>query len=172
VPNELTYFPVSGTWYDVESPDTSGDTNQVLYQIISGYVTFYPRVPVGFAALIENLDDGSGVGVDTSVSFAPVGVRIMHGRLSTINRDDTPGVQLLANSALVSKALLTIDPEWLKENNLAAGQLVYDVRFSEVVFASAAGVVSNFAFVASVDGTEICLTDPGIARLSYGGPAR
>lgn len=171
-PNELVYFPVSGTWYDVESPDISGLTNQSLLQIISGYVTFYPRVPTGFTALIENLDtgDGTGVGKDTAVSLAPIQVRIMHGRLSTINRPDTPGVQLLANSPLMSKALAMIDPKWLQDNFLGLGQLVYDVKFSNVVFASAPQTVSNFGFLASPDATEICLTDPGVTRLPYGGP--
>lgn len=169
-PNELVYFPVSGTWYDVESPDLSGVTNHPLLQIISGYVTFYPRVPAGFTALIENLDTGSGVGNNTAVSLAPIQCRIMHGQLSTINRPDTPGVQLLSNTALMQKALQTIDAKWLKDNNLAPGLLVYDVKFSNVVFAAAPQTVSNFGFLASPDTTEICLTDPGVTRIPYGGP--
>jgi hypothetical protein len=170
IPNELTYFLVTGTWYDVESPDPSANTNQPLYQIISAFVTFYPRVPLGFTAQIQDLDNGNGLGVNTAVALAPIGVRIMHGQLSTINRLDTPGIQLLANSPFIQSALETIDPLWLTQNNLSPGQLVYDVKFTNVVYASAAQLVSNFGFTASTDSSGVCITDPGVERLVYGGP--
>jgi hypothetical protein len=116
------------------------------------------------------LDNGNGLGVNTAVALAPIGVRIMHGQLSTINRLDTPGIQLLANSPFIQAALETIDPLWLTQNNLSPGQLVYDVKFTNVVYASAAQLVSNFGFTASTDSSGVCITDPGVERLVYGGP--
>jgi hypothetical protein len=170
IPNELTYFLVTGAWYDVESPDPSANTNLPLYQIVSAFVTFYPRVPAGFTAQIQDLDNGSGFGTNTAVALAPIGVRIMHGQLSTINRNDTPGIQLLSNSPFIQSELAKIDPLWLFNNNLAPGQLVYDVKFTNVVYAEAGQLISNFGFTASTDNTQICITDPGIQRLIYGGP--
>lgn len=174
-PNEPVYFLVTGSWYDVETPDPSLNTNQALWQVISGFVTFWPRVPPGFVAICENVDpqDGTGIGTDLAIAIAPITVRILSGQLQTINRQDTPGVQLLANTPLISDALATqIDPLWLYNNNVSPGQLIYDVQFTKVIYGEAPQLITPFGFAASADATQVCLTDPGITRYPYGGPTR
>lgn len=169
---ELVYFPVSGNWYDIENPDPSGSSNQPLFQIVTGFVTFYPRVPIGFVAYIANLDlqTDPASSADTALAIAPIQARALSGQLETINVGDTAGIQLLANTAPIATALATIDPNWLKKNNLTSGQLVYDVHFSSVIYAEAGQTITDFAFEAPTTNTAICLTDPNLVRLPYGGP--
>jgi len=54
MPNSLTYFPVSGDWRNVSDPDISGQTNSPEVEIIEGFVTFYPRLPDGFVAYVDD----------------------------------------------------------------------------------------------------------------------
>lgn len=157
----LTYFQLTGEWVDVEMPALTGSTDALVIQKVSGYVDLIPRLPVGFAALINDYDvvgDGSVIR-DTSVALVTVTARIWSGVLSTINRTDTPGMSLVANVGL----------------GLGA-PLVYDVNFFQVVYAEAGRKISNFSFVApSTSGVTICLTDPDLVKgeyapISYGGP--
>jgi hypothetical protein len=171
VSTSLTFFPVSGNWNDVENPNPSGTSNQALFQIATGVVTFYPRVPAGFAAFITNLVN---TGQNTAVSLAPIQARILSGELQTINIADTEGIQLLSNTSAVSSQLATIDtlwPSWLEQNSVTAGELIYDVAFTSVVYAEAAQFLTPFGFQAPVDATPVCLTDGNLTRLGYGGPA-
>lgn len=259
--NELTYFPVSGHWYDVEAPDTSASTNTPQFLVISAFVTFTPRLKPGTVAYITNLDLGaqlpppSGLTItpsttggtlpsgahywtitstnpngettksnevtatltgstssavltwtpdnasthkvyrgtttggenvlvatitpgstltytdtgtagtsatppttntaelsaNTAIAMPSITGRILEGELQTINRDDTPMLQLLANSDILG---LTTP-------------LIYDVAFSNVVYASSAQTLQNFAFTAPTDTTPIDLTDPALTRLEY-----
>lgn len=253
--NQLTYFTVTGYWFDVETPDTSSTTNQPKFSVVSAFVTFTPRLAPGTVEYIQNLDLGqlvpapanltvtgsttggtlaagtydwvvtstnsngestqssivtailtSGtssaaltwsvaygaqgynvyrvqgattklVGTTTSTSFtdtgqagttatlpvtntaelsantalalAPVTARIYEGQLQTINQAGSPGVQLVANTALLDL------------------NLIYDVAFTDIVYAGQAQVLTNFAFQAPTTNTTIDLADPTLARLTY-----
>lgn len=155
---ELTYFEVSGNFYDVESPATGGHTNLPYFNVITGLVIFYPRVPVGFITYVQNLDLGAPVTGDTAIALAPITARILSGQLQTINGPDTPNIQLLANSPALNLAAQGIS------------SLIYDVQITKVVYSGVAQTISNFAFTAPTNSTPICLTDPNLTRLTYGGP--
>lgn len=149
--NELTMFTVSGHWYDVEAPITSGSTNTPQFQVISAFVTFTARLAPGTVLYVPNLDLGNSTSANTAVAIAPVQARILAGELEVINQGDTPNVQLLANTAI-----LGLD-----------GDLVYDVTFSNVVYADQARSLTNFAFTAPTTATTIDLGDPTLTRLEY-----
>ena len=91
---------------------------------------------------------------DTAVALPPITARIWHGRLCAIDSVDSPGVKLAANSAV-----LNFD-----------SPLIYDVSFDRVRFNGEDQVIAPFAFVASVDDTSVCLTDPELQRLPYSAP--
>lgn len=165
----LEYFLVTGHYFDVENPNPNTTSNETLFQIVTGVVTIYPRVPDGFVAYISDLTD---TGVDTAVAIAPIQARILSGQLQTINVADTPNIHLLSNTAAISSQLATIDflwPGWLEQNNLTPGQLVYDVQYTRIVYAEAARSLTSFAFEAPTDTTPVCLTDNNLARITYGG---
>lgn len=168
--NELTYFEAVGYYYDVESPLTSGTTNADQFNgLTGGFITFTPRVPTGFTVLVTNLDLGSGNTGATAIALPPITGRIMSSivggesgivwQLSTINTTDTPGIQLLANSTLISS--------YLTAQGIQGGQLIYDVSFSQVTFAGENQSIQNFAFAAPTTNTTVCITDPTVARLPY-----
>jgi hypothetical protein len=257
--SELTYFDVTGHWYDIEAPITSGSTNQPQFLVVSGFVNFTPRLAPGTQVYVENLDLGTSlttptglavtghgtggtfaagqyywvvtavnangetmkssevtatftgstssavltwnavdeatnyklyrgtsvsgenvlvttvdaltytdtgasgtsasppgsntaiISANTSISIAPVQARIWEGALATIDRTDAEGVQLLANTEVLG----------------LTNPLIYDVSFSNVVYASQARVLSNFAFTAPTSDTPIDLSDPDLTRLQY-----
>lgn len=149
--NELTFFEVSGHYYDVESPQTSGSTNELQFLVVSALVVFTPRLAPGAIEYISNLDIGNSESANVSLAIAPVHAAIRDGELQTINDDGTPGVQLLSNSAILG----------------LTGPLIYDVSFIDVVYASGLHILSNFAFVASTDDTPVDLSDPTLTRLPY-----
>lgn len=271
---QLTFFEVVGSYYDVEAPLTSGTTNTPQLLVISGFVTFTPRVPPGTTVYVANLDLGSklvapanvavtasGTGgtlaagatswavttttpsgettasnivtaslsgstssavltwdavpnasgykvyrtaptpvllatissgstvtftdtgsagtsasppgsntaeltQNTAVALAPIQGRIYEGSLSTIDQADATGVQLLANTTAISSSLVSQDlPS--TASGLAAGTLVYDVSFSNVVYANNTQVLKNFAFTAPTTNTVVDLGDPTLTRLEY-----
>ena len=160
----LTFFPVDGYWFASETPDDLGTTATPQMAAVQGLVDLIPRVPVGFSIFIPDLDvrgDGTLI-ADTSLSFPPRTARIWNGRLSTINVEDTPTIELLAETTD-----LGLDAELLPDTD---GHLIYDVRFREVTFNQAPQAISHFGFRASTDDTPIVLTDPALVRLPYGGP--
>jgi hypothetical protein len=159
---ELVEFPATGYWYDVEAPLTGGSTNQLQFLVISAFVTFTARVPIGFTAQIANLDLGNGNTGSASLAIPPVTARVHDGQLSTINASDTPGVPLLANSAPIAAALAAIN----------ISELYYDVSFTDVVYAEENQTIDNFAFQASTGTTPICITDPTLTRYAYQTPSQ
>ena len=163
---ELVYFTVTGHWYDVEAPDTSGTTNAPQFLVISGFVTFTPRVPPGTTVEIANLDLGNSTSANTAVALAPITGRIYEGALSVIDQADATGIELLANSALVS-ASLTAQGIPSTASGLTAGTLVYDVSFTDVVYANNDQVLKNFAFTAPTTATTVDLAEPTLTRLEY-----
>jgi len=164
--NTLTYFAADGYWYSASPPDPLGTSATPRFLVVSALVDFIPRVPVGFSCFVDQLDLGDGLGAfDTSVSIPTITGRIWEGRLSTINVEDTPTVQLLADTPALGLA----DRPELKDTN---GRLVYDVRFRDVVYAQAVQALSNFGFYASQDDTTVVLTDDALQRFPYAGPGR
>ena len=153
--NTENFFPVTGYWVSVESADTTSTaTNMLAVEPITGLVTFYARLPKGASIPVAQLKWPDGVTRDTGVILAPVAAQIVAGQLCTINADNTPGVQLVCNSAALA----------------LAGPLIYDVDVSNVTFNQGAQTVSDFAFEAPQDSTPVCLTDPALPILEYLGP--
>jgi hypothetical protein len=259
--NELTYFTVTGQWYDVEAPATSGSSNAPQFQVISAFVEFTPRLAPGDVEYIANLDLGvklaapagltatgsttggtfaagtyfwvvtaidangettrsseatvvltgstssvalswspvdgatgynvyrgtsttnenhlitsigsgstltytdtgaAGTSVsppatntaersaNTALALAPIQARILYGELQTIDVADTPNIQLVANTAI-----------------LGLSTLIYDVAFSQVVYAENAQPLKNFAFTAPTSSGTVDLSDPALTRLPY-----
>lgn len=167
-PTELVYFTVTGYYYNVESAVGTGTTNAAQFAgDTGGFITFTPRVPTGFTVLVGDLDLGSGNAGSTAVALPPITGRIYPTvvggvtvyQLSTINTTNSPGVQLLANSAPVAA--------YLTAQNIQGGELIYDVSFSQVTFAGIPQSIANFAFTAPPDATPVCITDPSLTRLPY-----
>lgn len=147
------YFPVTGYWVSVESAAADSITNDLAVEPVTGLVTFFPRLPQWTSIPVAQLVTPGGP-QDTGVVLAPVEAQILDGYLCTINAEDTPGVQLVANA----DALGLTDP------------LIYDVDFSQIVYAGGPQDISNFGFEAPQDVTPVCLTDPALVRLDYNGP--
>jgi hypothetical protein len=160
---ELTYFTIQGFYGDVENPSGLGSSTQPTFPgVISATVTFFPRVPTGTALFLPDLDMQNGTTQDMAVPLAPIQGRIINGVLQTINRADTPDVQLLAYTSLIATAMA--------QQGLIT-PLVYDVQFSNVTFAGGPQVINNFAFNAPTIATTITLTDPLLERTAYAGPS-
>lgn len=151
-PTELEYFTVNGYFYDVQQPLAGGSTSEPQFSIISGFVTFTPRLPA--TVYVANLDLGSDLGYDTALAVTPIIGQITGGQLCSIDIPDTPGVQLLSNTANLGLA------------GLGISDLVYDVAFSSIVYAHQGYTLGNFAFVAPTDETPVNITDPTLTRLS------
>jgi hypothetical protein len=84
--------------------------------------------------------------------------RIWAGQLSSIDVNDSPNVDLVAN-----------DPQLnLIEQNISS--LIYDVNFTQVQYNSTQGTLTNFAFAAPPDTTPVNLTNPTFPRLTYQPP--
>lgn len=147
----LTMFEVTGTWRAVVAPATSGSTNVPVITVITGTVDFVPRLPLGFLAYVNDYDLGSGDYRDTAFALPTVTARITEGELCTIDVEDAPGIELTAHT----DALVGVD------------ELIYDVRFRNVVYSRSDQILNPFAFVAPHDDTPICITDPELIRLPY-----
>src|ERR1700712_4621925 len=99
MPSRPAVFQVSGDWRDYEAPTLSGSTDNLQVQVLTGFVTFSPRVPPGFLAYMDDFDlsgDGS-IHRNTGIAFPPIQARIWEGQLATIDVSDTPGMQLVSN---------------------------------------------------------------------------
>lgn len=156
----LTYFTVDGYWYSGDAPSYRGTSGAPVLSAVNGYVDFIPRVPQGFSIRVDNLTiDGKTVDVD--VSFPARTARIWDGRLCTINQNDTPTIELLANTPNLN--LDNLLPE-------TDGKLIYDIRFRDVRFNNADQVLANFAIEAPTSAATIVLTDDTLTRLPYAGP--
>lgn len=157
---ELVRFLVTGNYNDVENPALTGSSNALVFNTINADVTFWPRIPNGFATYVENLDQKTSPEKSgpTSVSIAPFQASIVDGVLVSNVVGDTPGIQLLSNAPLLN----------LASQNIAA--LYYDVAYTNVVFSGVDQELMNWAFIAPVDATAVCLTDPNLTRYAYGGP--
>lgn len=158
----LVYFPVTGYWRSVEDPLLTGDTNDPDLNVVSGLVLIRPRLPSGFTAYVADLDDASlPATAPTAVVFPVRQARIWEGELCTINPEDTPGIQLLANMPELGLAARGYD------------DLIYDVSFTGVVYDQNSGqALSNFAFASPTDATAVCITDPQLERLTWEKPKK
>lgn len=147
----LELFEVTGDFRAVVAPATSGSTNIPQITVITGTVDFIPRLPQGFLAYVDDYDLGSGDYRDTAIALPTVTARITEGQLCTIDIEDVPGIELVAHT----DALVGVD------------ELIYDVRFRNVVFNRSDQTLTPFAFTAPHDDTPICITDPLLTRLPY-----
>ena len=166
--NELTFFNVNGFFYDVESPLPAGTTNTDQFLGLTGaLITFTPRLPEGFVVLISDLDLGSGNTGSTALAIAPITGRvigtIVNGsavwQLAAINTVDSPGINLLANTSIISS--------YLEAENVQSGQLIYDVSFTQVTYAGLNQFIQNFAFVAPTTSETVVITDPSFETIPY-----
>lgn len=112
---------------------------------------------IGSPEVIEN----------AAVALPPLTARIWNGVLSTIDRVDTPGFQLVTNSDF-----LNLDANGGQASSDGEGGLIYDVTFSLVTFNEANQVLAPFAFYAPTDGSPICITDPNLEVLPYQLPSK
>jgi hypothetical protein len=161
--NELVYFGVTGSYFTIDNPPLAGGVIQPTFDIVSALVTFFARVPAGYQVYIPTLDFQNGYAADASVSFAPIQARILNGVLETIDQDDSVGVELVANSSLISASLTA--------QGIQGGSLIYDVQFSNVTYAGSIQILNNFAFQAPTTNTPIILSNPALPQLPYAGPS-
>lgn len=169
--NEITYFQVNGFWYDIQAPAPASATNTAVFTgITGGNVTFAARLPSGFTILIADLDLGSGNSGSTALALPEITGTVVGSaggsggtvwELCAINSNNTPGINLVANTSVISS--------YLTAQNVNAGQLIYDVSFTNVTFAGENGTIQNFAFAAPTSNETVSITDPGFATLPYEG---
>jgi hypothetical protein len=147
----LSWDQVDGaTGYKVYRGASAGGEDKLITTLSSGSVLTYTDTgTVGTTATPPSSNTAVN-SANTAVAIAPVTARILQGELQTINTEDSPGLKLLANSAV-----------------LGLSSLIYDVSFSNVVYASAGRSLTNFAFTAPTTATVVDLTDPALTRLPY-----
>lgn len=147
----LTWPAVDGaTGYKYYRGTSTTNENELITTISSGStLTYVDTGTAGTTATVPTTNTAEW-SQNTALAIAPIQARILEGELQTIDQADTPNIQLLANSAILG---LTV--------------LVYDVAFTNVVYASSAQVLSNFAFAAPTTSTTIDLSDPALTRLQY-----
>jgi hypothetical protein len=102
---------------------------------------------------------GAQIIAPTAITIPPLQARIWNGVLSTIDQDDTPGFQLVANQ-----------PELGLFSVTGLSELIYDVTFNSVTYNGGPGILAPWAFAAPTDATPVCLTDPSLDRLSWQPP--
>lgn len=127
---------------------SGAETTRVMS--IGGSATTYTDTGAAGTTASPPTDNSAKISANTALAIAPITARILEGELQTINRADTPQLQLLANSAV-----------------LGLDSLIYDVSFTNVVYASAGQTLKNFAFTAPTSSTTIDLSDPTLTRLPY-----
>src|ERR1700757_1239510 len=164
MPADLTWFTVEGEYLDVENPSTSGGNTQPTVNTVSGFVTIYPRIPAGSILYISNFDltqtQGGSGSAATALALPAIQCRILSGVLQTIDRDNAPTIQLVANTSIISTALIN-------QGLVATGDLYYDVQYTYVTYAAAPQQIVNFGFLAPTSSTTISLTDPTLTRYPY-----
>ena len=155
-PNELTYFEVSGHYYDVEASDPAGSDNTPEINPIYAYVTFTARLRPGTVLYVADYGRPDTTTGTTGITLPPIQGRLLDGELQVIDRGNTPNIQLVANTPILCDSTGT-----------PLTKLIYDVTFTAVTYAGANRSITNFAFTAPTDTTPIDLTDPNLDRLPY-----
>jgi hypothetical protein len=168
--NDLTFFTVEGEYLDVESPTTNGTNTQSTVNTVSAFVTLFPRVPAGSVLYIDSFDltqtSGGTGAASVALALPPIQCRVLSGVLQTIDRENEATIKLVANTSIISNALIN-------QGLVASGNLFYDVQYTYVTYAEAPRQIANFGFLApTTAGQTISLTDPNLPRYSYEGPAK
>jgi hypothetical protein len=146
----LSWNAVDGaTGYNVYRGTSTTNENKLVSSIGSATTTYTDTGTAGTTATVPATNTAER-SANTSLVLAPIMGRIYDGELQTINQAGTPNIQLVANSAV-----------------LGLTSLIYDVSFTNVVYASAAQVLKNFAFTAPTTASIIDLSDPTLTRLEY-----
>lgn len=105
------------------------------------------------ASVTRTTTGGPEIVADTAIALAAITGRIVNGQLCSIDRADSPGVALTANSAVLQGDTWT--------------DLYYDVSFTDVKFNGASQFLAPFSFIAPTDSTPVCLTSPALVRHLY-----
>lgn len=148
----LSWPVVSGAaGYKVYRGTTSATENLLITTINSGTTLTYLDTGTAGTSATPPTSNTAELTANTALAIAPIQARILNGQLQTIDVADTPNVQLLANTAVLGLGTT----------------LIYDVAFTNVVYASNAQTISNFAFVAPTTNTTVDLGDPALTRLPY-----
>lgn len=138
------------TGYKVYRGTTAGTEGTLVTTLTgNGTLTYTDTGSAGTSASPPGTNTAEA-SANTGEAIATVTARILQGELQTIDRTDTTGLQLLANTAV-----------------LGLESLIYDVSFTNVVYANAGQTLKNFAFTAPTSATTIDLTDPTLTRLAY-----
>lgn len=144
----LVWNAVDGaTGYNVYRGTTTGGENKLITTTTA--LTYVDTGTAGTTATVP-VTNTAELSTNTALAIAPIEARIYGGELQTINQANTPGVELLANTSI-----------------LGLSSLIYDVAFSDVVYASKVEVLTNFAFTAPTTAGTIDLSDPTLTRLLY-----
>jgi hypothetical protein len=164
--DDPVYFTVNGFYYAVQQVDQDSNTSTPNFTgMTGGFITFTPRVPEGFTILTYVSLGGGNIGT-AAIALTPIQGRIIPvaagdegtvWQLCAITVDDAVGVQLLANTPIVS--------DYLASQGI--DQLIYDVSFTQVTYAGDDQSVKPFAFVAPTFGTSVSITDPGFETVPY-----
>jgi hypothetical protein len=147
---------VGATGYNVYRGTTAGGENKLVASVSTNTYTDTGAASTTVSPPSTNTAE---ISANTGLAIAPVTARILEGELQTIDRTDVAELQLLANDTNVSASLTA--------QGVANGALIYDVSFSNVVYASAGQTLQNFAFTAPTSATTVDLTDPTMTRLAY-----
>lgn len=136
----------TGTLGNQEVPALVGDANLLTNAQGAGFCAItVTRTALGSPQVVA----------DTAIALPTITARIFNGVLSTIDRVDTPGIELASNIADFG----------------LSGDLIYDVAFSKVTYNGVAQVIAPFAFAAPADATAVVLSDPLLVRLAYQKPS-
>lgn len=142
--------------YDVQF--TSGLAGQALQPLVGDPSLLSNAQGPGYCEITVTVtEQGSPlITANTAISVPMLTARIYNGVLSTIDYADTPGFQLVANTAILG----------------LTGALIYDVSFSNVTFNGNNQVLAPFAFTAPTDATPVDLSDPALTRLAWQYPSQ
>jgi hypothetical protein len=151
--------------YDLEFTGTLG--NQAMAAVVGDASLLTNAEGEGFCEVTTTVTamGSDQVTGDAAIALPALTARIWNGVLSTIDRVDTPGFQLLSNSSF-----LNLDANNGQDSSDGLGDLIYDVSFTLVSFNNAEQVLAPFAFQASTDTTPVCLTDPNLEVLPWQPP--
>jgi hypothetical protein len=147
----LSWSVVDGAaGYNIYRGTSTTNENKLITSIGTGTTLTYTDTGTAGTTQSPPATNTAERSANTSLALAPVLGRIYSGELQTINQAGTPNIQLVANSSV-----------------LGLSSLIYDVSFTNVVYASAAQVLKNFAFTAPTTASIIDLSDPSLTRLEY-----
>jgi hypothetical protein len=144
-PLELTWFSVTGYWWEV--------AGFPVVEPVNALVSFTARLLVGQALYTDN---------DAAVQLGPLYAVLHNGVLCTAARGTpSPEHHLPLSGDILTPGFL------LPANQFGLDELIYDVAFTD---GDGNQVLAPFAFVASVDETPVVLTGSDFQQVPYQPP--